>query len=86
MVTVCSDVCSDVCSACNRAAPAAPAAPAPRPRLPELRYGENTSGVSMDIMMFYDFPDEVAGSGVLDGDEDLRRTSRIALSDNRPIS
>ena len=46
---------------------AAPAASAPRPRLPELRYGENTSRLSMDIMMFY-FPDEVADGVVLDGD------------------
>ena len=46
---------------------AAPAASAPRPRLPKLRYGENTSRLSMDIMMFY-FPDEVADSIVLDGD------------------
>ena len=71
---------------CNRAAPAAPAAPAPRPRLPELRYGENTSRVSMDIMMFYDFPDEVAGSVVLDGDEAEQTCGGQALSDNRPIS
>lgn len=53
---------------------AAPAASAPRPRLLELRYGENTSIASMDIMMFYDFLDEVAGSVVL-GRDGAARTS-----------
>ena len=61
---------------------AAPAASAPRPRLPELRYGENTSIASMGIMMFYGFLGGVAGGVVLGGDGAARTCETIVHGPN----